>query len=879
MSEALYIEGFARALSASNQGDYATGRGINGPSSWEYARDGEQRVVWETAPVPEVVSQDTIVFVWSSTLDASEAPHELSLNDQPILEFSSGGFDRPKRWSAGDVELEFEPRLGNPRFQVHGLMRLRMPRTALEPQKPATLQVRGKAAGGAWFMIHHFTDAHGFADTGTLSLPSGRRVCFASPISLFKGLESVTWQLPVLMRSEDAEEADEIVQLEAKLLQQDGTERLLNRELFIRPDALSAPIDLWSTADLAQGEHTLLLSATANGETATWQGQIVIHHLEAFRESKQQVEALVARMETDEQIPEDLRQLSLPGVAYGLEAAHRHLEGIRDTSLFAASYDAALQRIEETAAAMSDIGEGLDPYEGERGYVERAYRSSLDHTLQPYGTHIPADYDSAQSYPLMVMLHGFGGTPRGAIQSVMGGEEEDLNHQFLIVAPANRGNIGYTHHIGEADVWQVLADVQRLYNVDENRIYLTGVSMGGGGTWHLGLRHADRFAAIASVCGFTDWRVEAFLVASASDPLREQVLDTASPLSWAENATHLPVLAAHGEADPVVKVGHSRRMVARLREMGAPVEYEEYPGVGHVSWNETYAKGRIFEWFGRHVRDPRPAHVVHVTMDPLRYGSSFWIHVEALAQARVPARIEAHARDGRIEIETTDLKRFRLSTDGLPLGFPEEIRVTVDGHESFSGLVSGESITFQKRNGVFEPTSASPRRMIPVEGQRRASSGWRIYVYGTTGTPQQNAITQRAAESMATPNSNVRIQYPVMVDTSVTEQDMATADLILLGTAQTNALVGRIDAELPIRHRGDVIQIGGKEHSADGVLLAQVVPNPLAPSRMVQVLAASTTEAFAGLERMKRGAPDYVIVTPDGEVIAEGAFDLNWELP
>ena len=132
---------------------------------------------------------------------------------------------------------------------------------------------------------------------------------------------------------------------------------------------------------------------------------------------------------------------------------------------------------------------------------------------------------------------------------------------------------------------------------------------------------------------------------------------------------------------------------------------------------------------------------------------------------------------------------------------------------------------------------------------------------------------------MATPNSNVRIQYPVMVDTSVTEQDMATADLILLGTAQTNALVGRIDAELPIRHRGDVIQIGGKEHSADGVLLAQVVPNPLAPSRMVQVLAASTTEAFAGLERMKRGAPDYVIVTPDGEVIAEGAFDLNWELP
>jgi poly(3-hydroxybutyrate) depolymerase len=877
----VYVEGFARALSASNQGLYASDRGIKVASSWEYARDGKQRIEWETAPVPDDASEEVVVFVWSSSLDASSGPHELSLNGEKILEFVSGGFSELHTWSAGPYSLEFEPLLGYPRFEMHGIMRLRVPLSAVEPGKPATLAVRGLAeGGGAWFMLHHFTDVHTFARTGTITLPSGHRLPFAPLGSLFKAPHRIAWTGSFLLSP--AADSAETFRLRARLLQEDGEEKNLVREIHTQTDQREVEIDLWSTREVSEGTHSLELVAEdeEGKQLAAWQGKIAVHHLAEFRQRKERAERLAAKLEADESVPSPLRQLSLPGVSYRLVQAQRQIDALLDTSQFSTGYAEALQTVDETLAQLQQIDAGADPYAGATGYVDRAYRSELDGTLQPYFTYVPTNFDPQKIYPLVVVLHGFGGGSRGAINNLLGmGDQPSPDCQYIVVAPSNRSNIGYTNRIGEDDIWRTIADVKSLYPIDDNRIYLTGMSMGGGGTWHLGLRHPDRFAAIVPICGSTDWR----LWAGDSPPsqLRQQVLDADNPLSFAENAACLPILAAHGEADPVVTVEHSRRMVTRLQELDCSVKYEEYPGVGHVSWNNTYADGRILEWFGQHVRDPRPRRIAYVTTDPGRYGQNYWIRIEALIQPYIPGRIAARVEaTNLIVVETENLARFTLTPADAPVYLSREISIRIDGTERFRDLLPlGESISFRREGTRFVQTTEewSPEP-IPYNGQEAARSGWHIYTYGTQGTAEENAAMRQTAERLAAPNQNVDILFPVKADTAITERDIASADLILLGTPATNRLLGRIHSWLPIHFRADGVAIGDRLFAEENQLLVLIHPNPLNPDRYIQILGGTTPASFDAVFKMTPGTPDYAILRPDGSSVTEGLFDIDWKL-
>jgi len=877
----IFVEGFSRTLSASNQGLYASDRGIKVASSWEYARDGEQRVQWETAPVPDSISEETVVFVWSSSMDASSGPHELSLNGEKILEFTSGVFNETHTWSKEPYALEFEPLLGYPTFEMHGIMRLRVPLPAVEPGKPATLTVRGMAeGGGAWFMLHHFTDAHAFHRIGTITLPSGRRLPYAPLGSLFKAPHRIAWTAP-FFRSPAADSA-ETFRLRVRLLQEEGEEKNLVREIRTRADQREVGIDLWSTLEVSEGTHSLELIAEDEGgkQLATWQSKIAVHHLAEFRQRKEQAERLAAELEADEDVSPSLRRLSLPGVSYRLVQAQRQIDALLDTSQFSAGYAEALQTVDETLLQLQQIAAGTDPYAGATGYVDRAYRSELDGALQPYFTYVPIDFDPQQTYPLVVVLHGFGGGSRKEISNLLGtGDQSSPDCQYIVVAPSNRGNIDYTNRIGEEDVWRTIDDLQTLYPIDENRIYLTGMSMGGGGTWHLGLRHPDRFAAIVPICGSTDWRLWAG--DTLPGQLRQQVLDADNPLTFAANAARLPILVAHGGADPVVTVEHSRRMVTRLQELDCPVEYEEYPGVGHVSWNNTYADGRILDWFGKHVRDPHPRQIAYTTTEPERYGKNYWTRIEALIQPHTPGRIKARIEPKNlIVVETENLARFTLTPVDAPLDLSRQTAVRIDGTESFRGLLSAdESISFRKKGTHFvQTTEAWSPTSIPYKGQEAARSDWRIYTYGTRGTTEENAAARQTAERLAAPNQNVDILFPVKADTAITERDIASADLILLGTPTTNSLLARIHDQLPIRFRADGIAVGDELFAEENQLLVLIHPNPLNPDRYVQILGGTTPESFGALFKMPPGTPDYAILRPDGSPVTEGLFNIDWKL-
>jgi predicted peptidase len=141
-----------------------------------------------------------------------------------------------------------------------------------------------------------------------------------------------------------------------------------------------------------------------------------------------------------------------------------------------------------------------------------------------------------------------------------------------------------------------LAQAIEEFNGDPERIYLTGLSMGGYGAWNLAARHPGRFAALAPVCGG---------IAAPSRPNRPSeipefipaVEDRENPYaSVAGRIGRTPVWVFHGEADPVVPVEESRRMVLALRAAGGEARYSEFIGVGHDSWNRAYAEPEFFPW-------------------------------------------------------------------------------------------------------------------------------------------------------------------------------------------------------------------------------------------------------------------------------------------
>jgi len=249
---------------------------------------------------------------------------------------------------------------------------------------------------------------------------------------------------------------------------------------------------------------------------------------------------------------------------------------------------------------VSNTLSGKDAFDGMTGFFERAYASAADKSIDSYLMYVPTKYDRTRAWPLVVMLHGLG---EGAFFSTASPAHqlflESCEKQgFIMVAPNGRNhpdrdsqkiNYGASLYMndGEQDVMQVIELVRKAYNIDPNRIYLTGISMGGWGTWYLGSRHPDLFAAIAPLCGWGTGELKRWK----------------SPPVDLAGLKNMPIYAFHGEKDPVIPVSETRKMTAKLSALGAAdVTYEELPGVLHNAQDFVYNDDRVFKWFLNHKR-------------------------------------------------------------------------------------------------------------------------------------------------------------------------------------------------------------------------------------------------------------------------------------
>ena len=214
------------------------------------------------------------------------------------------------------------------------------------------------------------------------------------------------------------------------------------------------------------------------------------------------------------------------------------------------------------------------------GFVDKTFKNA-DKSESPYVVFVPKDYDGKKEFPIVLFLHGAGETknPKATKEGKMPVEvgigpaikKREKDFPFIVVIPRAEG-FGWQADTANAKrALAMLDEVMKEYKTDPKRQYLTGLSMGGAGTWSVAAAHPDRWAAIVPICGPGDAKT-------------------------AEKIKDIPTWAFVGDKDSERIVNGMNDMVEALKKAGAKPKYDVYPGVPHNSWDKAYGTDELYKW-------------------------------------------------------------------------------------------------------------------------------------------------------------------------------------------------------------------------------------------------------------------------------------------
>lgn len=222
------------------------------------------------------------------------------------------------------------------------------------------------------------------------------------------------------------------------------------------------------------------------------------------------------------------------------------------------------------------------------GFLDKTL--ALDGETYAYCVYVPPDYTPERAWPVILFLHGSGERGKdGFLQTDVGIARAIRRHRewfpAIVVMPQCRPNRTWFGPEGPGPMAMMalkcVEAASREYHLDRDRMYLTGLSLGGQGTWMIAAAFPGQFAAIVPICGFLE------LGPTATPGLTEKV---------AAQLVNENIWCFHGDADQAVPVAASRALIAAIRAAGGNPRYTEYPGVGHNAWDAAYDTADLWRW-------------------------------------------------------------------------------------------------------------------------------------------------------------------------------------------------------------------------------------------------------------------------------------------
>ena len=554
----------------------------------------------------------------------------------------------------------------------------------------------------------------------------------------------------------------------------------------------------------------------------------------------------------------------------------------------------------------------LRPWIERRGKIVLGYVSKVDGSVQPYGLIVPKQYDPKVPIRLDVVLHGstrpVGMSELRFMARFDEGDGENASppdQPFIELHPLGRVENCY-RWAGETDVFEGIADVCRRFNIDKDRIVLRGMSMGASGTWHLGLKHPDRFAALGPYCGYVDTHkfsetpLPNFVKIGPLPEHQELGLHMLDSVDYAANAGVVPAIACMGEKD-IFFQAHVIMGEAMQRE-GLTMTNLISPGTGHVIDPVTHAEQmrRIAEHVAAAPRQPRELRFVTWT---LKYSRCHWLQVIGLERHYARGELSARLVDDVIEVqEPKNVTQFAIRTSDLPK-VPKTIRVgaaelawpksitpdlfdVVVGRRGNAWQIEGDISQMPrlgKRPGLQGPIDDA--FTTPFLCVRGTGQPWNAAVHSYA-----EASLQRFADEW---HHYFRGELPVKDDTAVTAEDVRTRNLVLFGDPGSNSWIAKTLPQLPLTWSRETLRFGDQEYSASNHVPALITRNPLSDARESRYVVLNSGHTFREAELAKVNYllfprwGDWAVLQidlsrPAGEpledkVLRAGYFDEQWQ--
>jgi dienelactone hydrolase len=541
----------------------------------------------------------------------------------------------------------------------------------------------------------------------------------------------------------------------------------------------------------------------------------------------------------------------------------------------------------------------------------RAYRSQIDGSVQPYAVTLPADYGKAptKKWRLDVVLHGRDKALTEVsflnAHSTDNPAPKDLNH--IEIAIYGRGNNAY-RWAGETDVNEVIdsfLEVERFLSrgvlIDPARFVLRGFSMGGAGTWHLGLHQPGRWSVIGPGAGFTTTHGYVKDLPKQLPSYQEACLSIYDAVDYAENASMVPVVAYSGSED--AQMAAARNIEERLKPLGIAMTHLVAEGLKHefpVEW-----KKKAEAEYAKHAakgRESYPKKVSFMTYT-LKYPTCDWVNIFGLEKHYQKAFVEAESGSAGYTVKTGNVRALVIRLGAGAGATP--VPVHIDGQKLVVTPQPSDGADFlymERRDGkwrsvLFEKLATDrlrqPQKSVGCTGPIDDAFMSPFLCVQGTGTAWHKGTDAYAYANLERFKEEwskyMRGELPIKNDKDVTPEDLASKHLILFGDPGSNSLIDQALSGLPLQWTSEKITWNGKEYASAEHMPVLIYPSPLNPGRYIVLNSGHT---FRGEEFIKTNAMlfprlgDHALLKWIGdekkplavEVLTAGLFDDFWRM-
>lgn len=525
--------------------------------------------------------------------------------------------------------------------------------------------------------------------------------------------------------------------------------------------------------------------------------------------------------------------------------------------------------------------------------------SKIDNSLQYYAVN-PALGGEKAGDALFFSVHGAGVEALGQAQAY---QAKDWG---TLVAPTNRRPRGFNwEDWGRMDALEVLDLAQQTLKPDSQKIYLTGHSMGGHGTWFLGATYPEKWAAIAPCAGYPTLKGYGSadgLIPEKGRNMYEDILlksgNQSDVIAYASNYKPLGIYVLHGDADRTVSVEYARQMRKLLGTFHPDFSYYEYPGGSHWYSNESVDWKPLFDYFKIHQRKTTNEvdHIDFKTANPgisaTYYWSTIYQQIKPLdySQIVLTRNLEKRTLIGK----TDNVQILKLNLEGFQKNAPIKIDIDSSNTITYQWNTIEQSVVYLKKETqgwlVVERPKLDQKGPHRNGSFKEAFNHSMVYVYGTTGTKEENKwALEKVLHDAEAWYYRGNGTFDVIADRDFDAEKYIDRNIILIGNAKTNSAWNKLLTDCPITVTSDQIKIDKQTYKGNDLGGYFYWKKPGTETRGVGVItgtglkgmqATGANQYFAGAS----GFPDYMFFNLDmlkngpENIIDVGFYSNEWKI-